>query len=149
LFGVDFGLGWLALAVLGSGRARALAAILAGGLSLMVVAATGLTVFSSNVPPVPAAAPSDVRYWSLDTGSRIAYVQADAVGPARPAPIVFLHGGPGTPGEGIPQAGRALAGDGFDVYAYDQVGAGRSSRPARAHRPDLRTAIRSVSTSTS
>jgi pimeloyl-ACP methyl ester carboxylesterase len=128
LFGVDFGLGWLALAILGSGRARALATFLAGGLSLMVVAATGLTVFSSNVPPVPAAAPSDVRYWSLDTGSRIAYVQADAVGPARPAPIVFLHGGPGTPGEGIPQAGRALAGDGFDVYAYDQVGAGRSSR---------------------
>ncbi|WFR70960.1 alpha/beta fold hydrolase [Prescottella defluvii] len=42
--------------------------------------------------------------------------------------MIVLHGGPGTPGEGIPSGGDELADAGFDVYAYDQVGAGRSSR---------------------
>ncbi len=44
--------------------------------------------------------------------------------------MIFLHGGPGTPGEGVPEGGRELAAAGFDVYAYDQVGAGRSTRLA-------------------
>lgn len=42
--------------------------------------------------------------------------------------MIFLHGGPGTPGEGVPTGGRELAADGFDVYSYDQLGAGRSTR---------------------
>ncbi|MEE1805543.1 alpha/beta fold hydrolase [Streptomyces sp. BE133] len=35
---------------------------------------------------------------------------------------------PGTPAEGIPAGGRELAADGFEVYSYDQLGAGRSTR---------------------
>ncbi|MFF7153674.1 alpha/beta fold hydrolase [Streptomyces sp. NPDC008139] len=54
-------------------------------------------------------------------------MHAPAVGTPRPTPVVFLHGGPGTPSEGIPTGGRELAADGFDVYSYDQVGAGRST----------------------
>ena len=41
---------------------------------------------------------------------------------------MFLHGGPGTPGEGLPEVAADLAAAGFDVYAYDQLGAGRSTR---------------------
>ncbi|WP_373281536.1 alpha/beta fold hydrolase [Microtetraspora fusca] len=74
------------------------------------------------------AAGSDVRYWNLPTGSRIAYSHVPASGAARPTPVVFLHGGPGTANDGVSPAGKALAADGFDVYAYDQLGAGRSSR---------------------
>ncbi|WP_066940069.1 alpha/beta hydrolase [Microtetraspora fusca] len=81
------------------------------------------------VPPV-AAAPPGVSHWDLPTGSRIAYVKIPASGRARPTPVIFLHGGPGTPGEGVPEGGRELAAAGFDVYAYDQVGAGRSTRLA-------------------
>ncbi|PPK71368.1 alpha/beta hydrolase [Actinokineospora auranticolor] len=42
--------------------------------------------------------------------------------------MVLLHGGPGTPAEGISATGRALAAAGFDVYSYDQLGSGRSTR---------------------
>ncbi|MFJ9706042.1 alpha/beta fold hydrolase [Streptomyces sp. NPDC101234] len=75
-----------------------------------------------------APAPPGVRFWDLPTGSHIAYVHAPATGKARPTPVIFLHGGPGTPGEGVPTGGRELAADGFDVYSYDQLGAGRSTR---------------------
>jgi pimeloyl-ACP methyl ester carboxylesterase len=51
--------------------------------------------------------------------------------PFRPSPVVVLHGGPGVPDV----AGDAaffgqLTADGFDVYVYEQLGAGRSSRLA-------------------
>ncbi|WP_433472436.1 alpha/beta fold hydrolase [Spirillospora sp. CA-142024] len=44
--------------------------------------------------------------------------------------MVRLHGGPGTPGAGPDDLDRELAGHGFDVYTYDQLGAGRSQRLA-------------------
>ncbi|GFJ96080.1 alpha/beta hydrolase [Phytohabitans rumicis] len=75
-------------------------------------------------------APPGTRYWDLPTGSRLAYTKAPARGTPRPTPVIFLHGGPGTPGDGIDATGRALAADGFDVYEYDQLGAGRSTRLA-------------------
>jgi proline iminopeptidase len=79
-------------------------------------------------PPTPVAGQ---RLWALPTGSRIAYVHLPARGPAHRTPIVFLHGGPGI----ADMAGDAayfgqLASDGYDVFVYDQVGAGRSSRLA-------------------
>lgn len=78
--------------------------------------------------PARAAVPAGVRFWDLPTGSRLAYYRQPAQGTARPYPVLFLHGGPGTPGEGIPEGGEELAAKGFDVYAYDQLGAGRSTR---------------------
>ncbi|WP_214320366.1 alpha/beta hydrolase [Nonomuraea sediminis] len=80
--------------------------------------------------PATSGTPAAARYWDLPTGSRIAYVKVPAVGTPRSTPVLILHGGPGTPGDGVPDAGPELAAKGFDVYAYDQVGAGRSSRLA-------------------
>ncbi|RMI33634.1 alpha/beta fold hydrolase [Nocardia stercoris] len=105
----------------------------AAGFSVAVGAAIVASAAATVLHPFPAqpkaAVPQDVRYWELPTGSRIAYVHAAAApGPARKPPVIFLHGGPGTPGEGIPTGGAELAAQGFDVYAYDQVGAGRSTR---------------------
>lgn len=119
-------LGRAAFALLGKGWRPT--AFFAGGLVVAVAVLAGATVFRPM--PVSAASPlpSGVRVWNLPTGSRIAYVHAPATGRARPTPVVFLHGGPGTPGEGIPGGGRELAEAGFDVYSYDQVGAGRSTR---------------------
>jgi proline iminopeptidase len=81
-----------------------------------------------RLPPAPVAGQ---QYWELPTGSRIAYVHLPAQGTPRPAPVVFLHGGPGV----ADMAGDAayfgqLTQDGFDVWVYDQVGTGRSSRLA-------------------
>ncbi|MFG2260094.1 alpha/beta hydrolase [Streptomyces mirabilis] len=123
-------LGRAAFALLGLERRRGLraSAFVAVGLTVAVAALGGVTVFRPMPTTAAAPAPSGVRFWNLPTGSRIAYVHASAVGKARPTPVIFLHGGPGTPGEGIPTGGRELAADGFDVYAYDQLGAGRSTR---------------------
>ncbi|WP_158675631.1 alpha/beta hydrolase [Nocardia stercoris] len=105
----------------------------AAGFSVAVGAAIVALAAATVLHPFPAqpkaAVPQDVRYWELPTGSRIAYVRAaPAQIPVRKPPVIFLHGGPGTPGEGIPTGGAELAAEGFDVYAYDQVGAGRSTR---------------------
>jgi proline iminopeptidase len=51
-----------------------------------------------------------------------------AAGAPRLHPVVLLHGGPGTPGAGAGAVARTIAGLGFDVYSYDQLGAGRSQR---------------------
>lgn len=75
--------------------------------------------------PVPAG----VRFWSLDDGTRLAYVASPATTAERkPTPVIFLHGGPGTPGEGLPFGTAELNAAGYDVYGYDQIGAGRSTR---------------------
>lgn len=120
-------LGGAAFSLLGRGGLRATAA-LTGVLLLGVTALGAATVFRPMPSPAAGPVPPGVRFWNLPTGSRIAYVHAPAVGRPRPTPVVFLHGGPGTPAEGIPTGGRELAADGFDVYSYDQVGAGRSTR---------------------
>jgi proline iminopeptidase len=92
-------------------------------------------VLTSLLPPRdPAPSPAPVpgqRFWDLSTGSRIAYVRLSAQGTAAATPIVFLHGGPGVPDmQGDAAYFGQLTADGFDVYVYDQVGSGRSSRLA-------------------
>ncbi|GAA3222059.1 alpha/beta hydrolase [Nonomuraea helvata] len=100
-----------------------------------VVAAAVLTA-SVCVPTVPTTRqyPPDLPFvatghWSLSTGSRVAvYHYPPAAGaPRRPTPLVYLHGGPV---RGISVLDhrflRLLAGQGYDVYAYEQPGGGRS-----------------------
>jgi pimeloyl-ACP methyl ester carboxylesterase len=78
------------------------------------------------VPPMP-----NMQSWSLDTGSHIAYTMVPAQGSVRATPIVFLHGGPGwLIGSSDIAFYSQLSKLGFDVYLYDQVGSGRSSRLA-------------------
>jgi pimeloyl-ACP methyl ester carboxylesterase len=85
-----------------------------------------------SLAPAPVAGQ---RFWELPTGSRIAWVHLAARGRPKPTPVVFLHGGPGI----ADMAGDAayfgqLTSDGYDVYVYDQVGTGRSSRLADPRR---------------
>ncbi|MEU7827488.1 alpha/beta hydrolase [Nonomuraea sp. NPDC049129] len=126
--GTGFLLAAPAFKLLGVRRSRMVALPAAIGLTAVIAGLAAATVFRPGPVPSTAPAPGGVRFWDLPTGSRIAYVHAAAAGKPRPTPVIFLHGGPGTPGEGIPVGGEALAAAGFDVYAYDQVGAGRSTR---------------------
>ncbi|MFJ4408392.1 alpha/beta hydrolase [Streptomyces sp. NPDC088910] len=128
LFGVTFLVAWPGFVLFGVARRRRAAVISATVLAVVAAALSGATVLRPMPRPADGKVPPDVRFWALPTGSRIAYREAAATGTARPAPVIFLHGGPGTANDDISQAGRALAADGFDVYAYDQVGSGRSSR---------------------
>jgi len=65
----------------------------------------------------------------LSTGSTIAYVHIEGKGAGQPYPIVFVHGGPGTPDMvGDARYFCKLGELGYDVYIYDELGSGRSSR---------------------
>jgi pimeloyl-ACP methyl ester carboxylesterase len=110
------------------GRGRVAALLFSAGTTVGVAVLAAVTVLQPMPRPAPGPVPADVRYWNLPTGSRIAYVALHGAGAVRPTPVIFLHGGPGTPSEGIPAGGAQLAAAGFDVYSYDQLGAGRSSR---------------------
>lgn len=99
---------------------------------VVVTLATFLIIKLFPRPVIPYQNPeplAGMEYWSLPTGSRLAYVHVPEMGDTKPTPIVFLHGGPGfLILESDVEFYSQLAQDGYDVYLYDQVGSGRSSR---------------------
>ena len=91
---------------------------------------------TAAVPDSNASAADEVpvEFWSLPTGSRIAFVHIAAAGATRRAPVIFVHGGPGACevyayAFAHPWYGH-LARQGFDIYLYDQIGSGYSARLA-------------------
>lgn len=133
------------LALAAGGLAELAAA--AGGLSLLlrrsrqrrIVAVTaaavlvGASALAVLLPlPAPRLSPAPVpgeSYWRLPSGSQIRYAFLPAGGRARPTPVVFLHGGPGIADlAGDAAYFRHLTANRFDVYVYDQLGSGGSSR---------------------
>ncbi|WP_327387451.1 alpha/beta hydrolase [Streptomyces sp. NBC_01207] len=102
-------------------------------LPVVVAAALTATVCVPNVPTArrhPPALPFvATQHWSLATGSRVAvyhYPPANS-GTRHPVPFVYLNGGPV---RGISVLDhrflQLLARQGYDVYAYEQAGGGRS-----------------------
>lgn len=69
------------------------------------------------------------RFWHLYDGSDIGYTLIPARGLKASTPVIFLQGGPGGPiyDRNI-ELLSPLAENGFDVYLYDQLGCGASSR---------------------
>lgn len=99
--------------------------VLAAALTATVCVPTVAT--ARHYPPaLPFVA---TQHWSLATGSRVAvYHYPPAAGGGRhPVPLVYLNGGPV---RGISVLDhrflQLLARQGYDVYAYEQAGGGRS-----------------------
>lgn len=122
--------GWLLTRGLPEGtgrRVRVIGATVA--LALVLVPA----LWEAAVPPpsIRSEPPAGLRHWELPDGTQLAALLV----PGRPQPtgdpIVFLHGGPGVAhlDHDLRVLGR-LAENGRDVWLYDQIGAGRSSRLA-------------------
>ncbi|MFF4414849.1 alpha/beta fold hydrolase [Streptosporangium sp. NPDC001559] len=126
---VAFLLGLPCLALYGARRRTVASAVFAAVVAVVVAGTAAVTAFRPLPVIAHGPAPAGIGFWDLPTGSRIAYVSLKAAKP-RPTPVIFLHGGPGTPDEGLPDSGAELAALGFDVYSYDQLGAGRSTRLA-------------------
>jgi len=111
---------------------------LAGG-AVAYMAVAHLTVGRPPRRTIEASQRTGAESWVLDDSTRIAYLRSPAKVTGGNPPIVFLHGGPGVPelpvliGTGARPLDFA-ADSGFDVYYYDQRGAGLSDRL------DLRTA---------
>jgi proline iminopeptidase len=114
-----------------SRKRRARAVLFCAGTAVVVGLFALTALLPMGDPRLPPAPVEGQHFWELPTGSRIAYVRIPAEGRARETPVIFVHGGPGVPDmRGDSQYFGMLAQDGFDVYVYDQVGRGRSSRLA-------------------
>ncbi|MFJ9909724.1 alpha/beta fold hydrolase [Streptomyces sp. NPDC101152] len=102
-------------------------------LPVVVAAALTATVCIPTVPTArqyPPALPFVVtQHWSLATGSRVAVYHYPPANPGtrHPTPLVYLNGGPV---RGISVLDhrflQLLARQGYDIYAYEQAGGGRS-----------------------
>ncbi|MFD0477042.1 alpha/beta fold hydrolase [Nonomuraea thailandensis] len=104
------------------------AAVVLGVEALVVWQVSVATLSPLAEPPAPAEVKGQ-REWRLSTGSRLAYVRIAPERVTRAQPVVFLHGGPGVGDlEGDAAFYGRLASAGFQVYVYDQLGAGRSDR---------------------
>jgi pimeloyl-ACP methyl ester carboxylesterase len=126
-------LGVGAVAVLWRGRRRSWPTRLLRLLPLVVAAALTASVCIPTVPTqrrYPAALPFvATQHWSLATGSRVAVYHYPPApnGTPHPTPLVYLAGGPV---RGISVLDhrflQLLARQGYDVYAYEPAGGGRS-----------------------
>jgi proline iminopeptidase len=99
----------------------------AGLLAVVTIGAIFLPMPDPRLPPAPV---DGQAFWELPTGSRIAYVHRPPNKATTPSgPLVFLHGGPGAADmrDDIQYFGQFTS-DGYDVYVYDSLGSGRSSR---------------------
>ncbi len=115
------------------GRRRTWPARLVPFLPVVVAAALTATVCIPTVPTArryPPALPFvATEHWSLATGSRVAVYHYRPANPGtrHPIPLVYLNGGPV---RGISVLDhrflQLLARQGYDVYAYEQAGGGRS-----------------------
>jgi pimeloyl-ACP methyl ester carboxylesterase len=130
LFGTTAAISWFMAPPLGVEAQGQFAVGLAGVVLLVTTMALAHRVFTParDAYHTPQPRP-DTQYWSLPTGSRLAYTHFLANGTPQPIPVVYLHGGPGIPTRAANyDFFRQLTQDGYDVYLYDQVGSGRSAR---------------------
>jgi proline iminopeptidase len=69
-------------------------------------------------------------FWRLPSGSTIGYTYLSSSSKEKhPFPIIYLHGGPGGAiSNRVIDDLKTLSNNGFDLYFYDQVGSGVSSR---------------------
>ncbi|CAM3294193.1 alpha/beta hydrolase [Stackebrandtia soli] len=103
---------------------------------LVPVAVAAVLTAAVLIPTVPTDRqyPSDLafvatQHWSLATGSQVAvyHYPPDPDTTPRSTPLVFLHGGPVRSISVIDHEFlQLLARHGYDVYAYEQAGGGRS-----------------------
>ncbi|MFJ5104871.1 alpha/beta fold hydrolase [Streptomyces sp. NPDC088554] len=115
------------------GRRRSWRGRLVPFLPVLVAAAVTLSVCVPTVPTTrrypSALAFVTTEHWRLSTGSRVAvyHYPPTGNGPRHRVPLVYLNGGPV---RGISVLDhhflQRLAGQGYDVYAYEQAGGGRS-----------------------
>jgi proline iminopeptidase len=112
-----------------------------------------LFIFIPRKYSIPELKPrTSTQYWNLTTGSRIAYTLIQAKNKRQHYPVIFLQGGPGGPiNDWNITTLTPLSEDGYDVYLYDQVGCGFSSRlknigdyTAGRHKKDLGEIVKRI-----
>jgi pimeloyl-ACP methyl ester carboxylesterase/uncharacterized membrane protein YvlD (DUF360 family) len=134
LVGIAFTVAWLVAEGLEANN-RARFSLIVTIVTVSVTTIGLVVIFSLPTPAVEAPEPlPNVQYWSLPTGSRIAYYAypAQGGGEIKETPIVYLHDGPGMAVlDAERDFYRRFTEDGFDVYLYDRIGVGHSARLER------------------
>jgi proline iminopeptidase len=126
---VSLGVSWLVAEGLEAPRRARFSTIVAGVTTVAGMAAMAFVVLEPVADPMPTAPASNVQYWELPTGSRIAYTHYPAAGGGGHTPLIYLHDGPGLAVlEPEREFYRQFVEDGFDVYLYDRGGTGESDR---------------------
>lgn len=118
-----------------------------GLLAIMLLALYIKLPVQYDVPAFEAR--NGTQYWLLDEGVTIGYTHVAAKGTEKKEPVIYLHGGPGGKiTDAIIEVLTPLNEDGHDLYFYDQVGSGHSTRLADIsqysvdrHREDLRSIV--------
>ena len=125
------GLSWLVAARITKRRLlrRGVVSVVTG-LTLAVLGGLQWIIAFAPAPKYTAEPCSGDSYWNLPTGSRIAYMYSPGQGVRQATPVILVHGGPGAPYSVLHDSTitATLTQAGFDVYHYDQVGAGCSGR---------------------
>jgi proline iminopeptidase len=138
-FVIAAGLAFLLFKKSGKKRRNRVALAVGFGSVLLLSILAAITIFSpleADEADYPQAKlPEGIEYWDLSTGSHIAYLRVGGQPPTMDTPVIFLHGGPGASILSSRQTIDCiskLAGIGYTVYFYDQVGCGLSNRLADA-----------------
>jgi proline iminopeptidase len=111
--------------------AKRSAALLAGTFAALFLAALYFAILRPSGSHFPDVIPyANTRFWTLSTGSVLAYSEFDppAGMQVKPEAIVYLHGGPGVrQGPFDQEIYGSLAAAGFRVFLFDQAGSGLSA----------------------
>ena len=127
-FFIIFGMGKLAKHVKGK-KTKSHSPIIVASITMLLFSLfCSFTVFKPLPGPIMTGdKPANTKYWKLSTGSNIAYWHYAAEGIKKPTPIIFLHGGPGLfVTDSDKDFCSKFTKEGYDVYLYDQPGAGFS-----------------------
>src|SRR5258708_8894608 len=136
-FLIPSGGAWVAARMMTRARPGRIALGVGGATMLLLALVTAVTIFpplgstaaAREAPPLPRG----VGYWTLNTGSHLAYLKVPAQGRAKATPILMAGGGPGEADladTSQTQFFGQLASEGYDVYFYHQIGSGLSARLA-------------------
>ncbi|KJD35637.1 hypothetical protein PW52_07770 [Tamlana sedimentorum] len=95
---------------------------------------------------------NSTQYWELTIGSKIAYTHLTPKNDSILGTIIYLHGGPGGYIDDLTiNVFENIANNGYEVFLYDQIGSGLSSRLAnpkdysvQRHSNDLKNIITNI-----
>lgn len=127
-FLIVFGMGKLARFVRGK-KSKSYSPLIVSSVTMLLTCAFCAATFFKPLPGaiMTADKPDDTKYWNLSTGSHIAYWYYAGEGVKKSTPIIFLHGGPGAFTRDLERDFfKKFTKEGYDVYLYDQPGAGFS-----------------------
>jgi len=125
---------------------------------IVVVLIFGMLIFGSILlMPIeydvePFRERKEIQYWNLEEDVKIGYTKVEKIISKKKDPIIYLHGGPGgRVKDEVIEVLKPLSEQGHDLYFYDQIGSGHSTRlnditqySVERHREDLRKIIKKI-----